>query len=344
MKDLRELEYTELEEFITNIGEKKFRAKQIWEWLWKRGASSLSVMNNIPNSLKDKINENFTFHRTKISESVESSDRSVKFILQLHDGKMVEGVLIPQKERVTACLSTQVGCPLHCAFCATGTMGFIRNLHYSEIIDEYTLLNISAQDIYNQHITNIVFMGMGEPMLNYENTVRAIEILTSPDCFAMSPSRITISTAGVIKGIKALADKNLRCGLAISLHSADPMVRREIMPVSEHNSLSDLQSALSYFHKKTGERITIEYLLLAGVNDSERAAELLARFCRAFPVKVNIIEYNATENAPFKKSTPQNRENFIGILKRCNMVVNVRMSKGQDIAAACGQLVKKNKL
>ncbi len=344
MKDIRNIDFVELESFVIQNGEKKFRAKQLWEWLWKRGASSFQEMSNLSANFRNKLSENFTFHSATIIDEIISNDQSVKFIIQFHDLKVVEGVLIPQKDRVTACLSTQIGCPLACAFCATGTMGFIRNLHYSEIIDEYLLLNNRAKEIFNHSITNIVFMGMGEPLTNIDNTIKSIEILTSRDCFGLSPSRITISTAGIIKGLKTLADKNLRCGLAISLHSADPVIRRELMPVSEYNSLSDLQKAISYYHNKTGDRITIEYLLLSKVNDSERDAELLARFCRAFPVKINIIEYNPTDNAPFQKSDAQSREKFINILNRCNMVVNVRHSKGQDIAAACGQLVKKKRI
>jgi len=183
-------------------------------------------------------------------------------------------------------------------------------------------------------------MGMGEPLLNFDNMMTAIDILTGQDYFGLSPARITLSTAGIVKGIKALADRNFRCGLAISLHSADPMVRRAIMPVTERNSLHDLQAALVYYHEKTGERITIEYLLLSKVNDSEKAAEQLTRFCRPFPVKINIIEYNSTSDSLFYKSDPTRRQNFVAVLERCNMVVNIRQSKGQDIAAACGQLVR----
>ena len=298
-------------------------------------------MTDLSVALRTKLQENFTFHRAEIVEEARSSDKTTKFLLKFHDGKMVEGVLIPSKERVTACLSTQVGCPLHCAFCATGTMGFIRNLHYSEVIDEYVLLNNRAQEIYNQHITNIVFMGMGEPLLNFENMMTAIDILTGKDYFGLSPARITLSTAGIIKGIKALADRGFRCGLAISLHSADPAVREVLMPVTEHNTLHDLQAALLYYHQKTGQRITFEYLLLSKVNDSLQAAEKLARYCRPFPVKINIIEYNETEDGIYHRSYPNQREEFIQYLKDHNMVVNVRQSKGQDIAAACGQLVKR---
>lgn len=328
--------------FLQENGEKPFRAKQIWTWLWKRGAGSFDEMTDLSVALRTKLQANFTFHRAEIAQEVQSSDKTTKFLLQFHDGKMVEGVLIPSKGRVTACLSTQIGCPLRCAFCATGTMGFVRNLHYSEVVDEYVLLNNRSQEIYNQHITNIVFMGMGEPLLNFDNMMTAIDILTGKDYFGLSPARITLSTAGVIKGIKALADRNFRCGLAISLHSADPLVRGEIMPVTEHNPLPELQSALKYYYEKTGERITIEYLLLSKVNDSEKAAEQLARFCRPFPVKINIIEYNSTPDSLFQRCDANRRQKFMAVLERCNMVINVRLSKGQDIAAACGQLVKKN--
>lgn len=342
MNDIRNIKFDQLVSFLQGNGEKPFRAKQIWTWLWKRGVGSFSEMTDLSVALREKLEENYTFHRAEIASEVQSSDKTTKFLLKFHDDKMVEGVLIPSKDRVTACLSTQIGCPLHCAFCATGTMGFIRNLHYSEIIDEYVLLNNRAQEIYDQRITNIVFMGMGEPLLNFDNMMIAIDILTGKDYFGLSPARITLSTAGIIKGIKALADRNFRCGLAISLHSADPIVRREIMPVTEGNSLHDLQSALSYYHQKTGDRITIEYLLLSKVNDSEKAAEQLARFCRPFPVKINIIEYNSTSESLFHKSDPTRRQRFIDVLERCNMVVNIRLSKGQDIAAACGQLVREN--
>jgi 23S rRNA (adenine2503-C2)-methyltransferase len=342
-KDIRHIDYATLENFILNNGEKRFRAKQIWTWLWKRGVGSFAEMTDLSVALRTKLEENFTFNRAEIAKEVQSSDTTTKFLLKFHDDRVVEGVLIPSKDRVTACLSTQIGCPLHCAFCATGTMGFIRNLHYSEVIDEYVLLNNRAQEIYNQRITNIVFMGMGEPLLNFDNMMIAIDILTGKDYFGLSPARITLSSAGIIKGIKALAERNFRCGLAISLHSADPVVRREIMPVTEGNPLHDLQAALAYYHQKTGERITIEYLLLSKVNDSEKAAEQLARFCRPFPVKINIIEYNSTSDSLFHKSDPVRRNNFIAVLERCNMVVNVRLSKGQDIAAACGQLVAEQK-
>ena len=341
MEDIRDITYERLEEYLVSLGEKKFRAKQIWTWLWQKGAGSFEEMSNLSKPLRERLERGFSFHRAEIVQELRSKDTTLKFAIRLHDGKEVEGVLIPSKDRVTACVSSQVGCPLGCAFCATGTMGFIRNLHYSEIVDEYVLMNRKAIAAYGHEISNIVFMGMGEPLLNFDNVMTAIDKLTDPEGWGLSPTRITLSTAGIIKGIKALADRNFPCGLAISLHSADPTVRETLMPVTQGNSLHDLQAALRYYHQKTGDRITLEYLLLSFVNDSVAAAEQLARFCRPFPVKINIIEYNETPDGKFHKSYPNHREAFIEYLNSCNMVVRVRASKGQDIAAACGQLVKK---
>ena len=340
MEDIRNISIEQLEDFLVSIGEKKFRAKQIWSWLWQKGAGSFDEMTNISAAMRQQLAASFTFHRAVIAQEANSKDKTAKFAFRLHDDKLVEGVLIPSGERVTACISSQVGCPLGCTFCATGTMGFIRNMHYSEIVDEYVLMDRRARELYGNGISNIVFMGMGEPLLNFNNVMTAIDKLTAKDGWGLSPTRITLSTAGIVKGIKALADRNFPCGLAISLHSADPAVRQVIMPVTDHNSLHDLQAALVYYHQKTGARITFEYLLLSKVNDTRQAAEKLARYCRPFPVKINIIEYNETEGGLYHRSYPNQREEFIDYLKNCNMVVNVRQSRGQDIAAACGQLVK----
>ena len=340
MEDIRNISIEQLEDFLVSIGEKKFRAKQIWSWLWQKGAGSFDEMTNISAAMRQQLAASFTFHRAVIAQEANSKDKTAKFAFRLHDDKLVEGVLIPSGERVTACISSQVGCPLGCTFCATGTMGFIRNMHYSEIVDEYVLMDRRARELYGNGISNIVFMGMGEPLLNFNNVMTAIDKLTAKDGWGLSPTRITLSTAGIVKGIKALADRNFPCGLAISLHSADPAVRQVIMPVTDHNSLHDLQAALVYYHQKTGARITFEYLLLSKVNDTRQAAEKLARYCRPFPVKINIIEYNETEGGLYHRSYPNQREEFIDYLKSCNMVVNVRQSRGQDIAAACGQLVK----
>ena len=340
MKDIREISAEELREFVLQTDEKAFRAKQINEWLWKKGVGGFNEMNNIGQKLKDQLSSAFTFHRAQIELEAKSSDTTVKFGFRLHDGKMIEGVLIPAGQRVTACVSTQVGCAMHCAFCATGQMGFIRNLHYAEIFDQYILMNAKALEYYNNPISNIVYMGMGEPLLNMSNVLKSIDLLTSKEGQGLSPQRITLSTAGIIEGIRKLADLGFKPGLAVSLHSADPHKRIHLMPVTEHNPLDKLQEVLKYYHQQTGDRVTFEYLLLKDINDSQRDAEILAAYCRAFPVKINLIEFNATDS-PFQRSEPESVKRFIQFLESRNMVVNLRHSRGKDIAAACGQLIKK---
>lgn len=344
MEDIRAITQERLTDYLHAVGEKPFRHKQIWNWLWHKGAGSFDEMTDIPSGLRERLKESFTFNRGKIVAEAVSADKTAKFILQFAGGGRVECVLIPVPGRITACISSQVGCPLGCTFCATGKMGFVRNLHYSEIVDEYLLLGKKAAELYGgthygSEISNIVMMGMGEPLLNFDNVVKALDILTGPDLFGLSPKRITLSTAGIVKGIKALADREFSCGLAVSLHSADPEIRGHLMPVTVHNPLHDLQAALLYYNRKTGARVTLEYLLLANVNDSRRDAGRLARFCRPFPVKINIIEYNETEGGLFRRADPGRREMFIQYLQDCNMVVNVRQSRGCDIDAACGQLL-----
>lgn len=340
MEDIRHITQDDLCLFVADVHEKSFRAKQIHEWLWKKGVGSFDEMTNIGKVLQEKLKENFTFHRAKVEMEAKSGDQTVKFGFRLHDSKMIEGVLIPAGQRVTACVSTQVGCAMRCAFCATGQMGFIRNLHFSEIYDQFLLMNEKALEYYGNAISNIVYMGMGEPLLNFSNVMKSINLLTSSEGQGLSPQRITLSTAGIIEGIRKLADANFKPGLAVSLHSADPKKRIHLMPVTEHNPLDKLQEVLKYYHLKTGERVTFEYLLLNGINDSLRDAEVLANYCRAFPVKINLIEFNATDS-PFQKSEPENVRKFIQFLESRNMVVNLRHSRGKDIAAACGQLVKK---
>ncbi len=340
MKDIRNISAEELRVFVLQSGEKAFRSKQINEWLWKKGVGSFNEMNNIGQKLKDQLSSAFTFHRAQIELEAKSSDTTIKFGFRLHDGKMIEGVLIPAGQRVTACVSTQVGCAMHCAFCATGQMGFIRNLHYAEIFDQYILMNAKALEYYGNPISNIVYMGMGEPLMNMPNVLKSIELLTSKEGQGLSPQRITLSTAGIIEGIRKLADLGFKPGLAVSLHSADPHKRIHLMPVTEHNPLDKLQDVLKYYHQQTGERVTFEYLLLKDINDSQRDAEVLAAYCRAFPVKINLIEFNATDS-PFQQSEPESVKRFIQFLESRNMVVNLRHSRGKDIAAACGQLIKK---
>lgn len=338
--DIRHVGEEELKEFLLRNGEKPFRVKQINEWIWKKGACSFSAMHNLPASLQQKLAANFEFNVTVIDVELRSRDMTTKFLFRLHDGKKVEGVLIPTETRVTACISSQVGCPLGCAFCATGKMGFIRNLHFSEIFDQFMLMNKKSEAYFGRKISNIVYMGMGEPLLNYENVLRSIELLTSPMGQALSPTRITLSTVGVVNGIRRLADEHFACGLALSLHCADENKRMGIIPSTKTFSLAKISEALQYFHKKTNQRISIEYLLIANENDSMEDAEKLWNFCRPFPVKINLIEYNDNKLS-FKKSPAKQLEKFVGYLESKNMVVTIRHSRGQDIEAACGQLLVK---
>jgi 23S rRNA (adenine2503-C2)-methyltransferase len=340
MKDIRYISNDELVLFLEKCGEKAFRAKQIREWLWKKDIQSFDEMLNLSLSLRESLKNNFEFKTTLIEKEEKSIDRTVKFVFKLFDGNKIEGVLIPSDKRVTACISSQVGCPLGCRFCATGSMGFTRHLHFSEIIDQYSLMNKKALEYYSHDISNIVYMGMGEPLINYDNVKKSIDILTSSEGKGLSPARITLSTVGIVQGIRRLADEGFKCGLAISLHSADEEKRKKIMPVTTSNTLLELQDALRYYVEKTKSRITIEYLLLDKINDSQNDAMKLAQFCRAFPVKINIIEYNTTDSE-FVGSNPEKKEIFVNYLESKNLIVNIRHSRGQDISAACGQLLRK---
>ena len=343
MNDLRHISSQELAEFIQKVEQKKFRVQQIETWLWQKGVRSISEMSNLPTVLRQQLQSHFSFQQATIVQQIQSNDGTTKYIFALHDEKQVEGVLIPTEKRVTACLSSQVGCALKCAFCATGTMGFVRNLHYSEIFDQFILLNNKAQEIYKQKITNIVLMGMGEPLLNYDNVMRAIDIIIRPDGQNFSPSRITLSTVGISQGIKRLADDHFKPDIALSLHCADEIKRKQRMPITEYQTFEMLQDSLIYLYQKTGKRITIEYLMLRNWNDSIADAKKLFHFCRPFPVKINLIEYNPTDST-YEKSSPEAMQQFIDFLESKNMIVNVRHSRGRDIEAACGQLVRKKQI
>ena len=343
-KDIKSLSLSEIQDFIEQIGDKKFRSKQIYEWLWKKNTASFDEMTNIPQKLREKLSENFTINPIKITYQVKSQrDNSSKFAFLTFDDLYIEGVLIPSKnaKRVTACISTQVGCPLACKFCATGTMGLKRNLTASEIYEQVFLLNEQSIKIYGRKLTNIVVMGMGEPLLNYDNLIKALNFVTGEAGLAMSPQRITVSTVGIVDAIKRLADENPKFNLAISLHSAINENRSEIMPVNKSNPLPELIEALKYFHKKTGKRITFEYLLINNITDTEKHYKALAQFCKNFPSKINLIEFNQVEHIDYKPSTKEKTRKFYDYLTSKNLVVTIRKSKGQDINAACGQLALK---
>jgi 23S rRNA (adenine2503-C2)-methyltransferase len=287
------------------------------------------------------LKEHFTINPVVVDQFYISKDRTIKFGFNLFDNNKVEGVLIPSAERITACVSTQVGCPLNCSFCATGKNGFIRNLTYAEIYDQVVLISEAAVREYKLKLSNIVYMGMGEPFLNYENTIESIKKITSSSGLAMSPQRITVSTAGLPDKIVKFADENINVKLAISLHSAIGYKRDILMPVNKKFTLSELSEALIYYHNKTKNRVTFEYLLLDGFNDTIDDAAELAKYCRSFPVKINLIEYNRVDDTSFSKSSAVKLEQFKNYLENKNMLVNIRKSKGEEIFAACGQLSNK---
>jgi len=340
-KDIREISQEELEEFFLENNQKKFRIKQLNEWLWGKGVNSFDQMSSLSKDLRELLNEKFEFKSAKIDQEFKSTDGTIKFSFKLFDDKLVEGVLIPSKKRVTACISSQIGCSLDCTFCATGTMGLSRNLSSSEIFDQVFKLNEESERNYGRSLTNIVFMGMGEPLLNYNNLLKAIHHITSEKGMGVSPRRITVSTAGLSKQIIKLADDEVKFNLAISLHSAIDEIRSEIMSINDSVNLQTLKESIRYFYEKTNNRVTYEYILFKDLNDDLDAARRLAAFCRVSPCKVNLIEYNTVEGFDFEKSTKENTEGFIEFLEHRNIIVHLRKSKGKDIDAACGQLANK---
>ncbi len=342
-KDIRKYSLNNLSEFFVSKGEKAFRAKQVYEWLWKKSATSFDEMTNLSKKIRSLLIDNFIINSVKIKQQQKSYDGTIKILFELHDGKIVEGVLIPSEKRVTACISSQVGCALACSFCATGTLGFTRNLDFDEIYDQVAIISKLAVEKLDLKLSNIVYMGMGEPLLNYDNVMKSIDIITSDNGLAMSPQRITVSTAGISKMIKQLGDDNIRFNLAISLHTANNNKRNEIMPINKKDSLYDLIEAIKYFHEKTNQRITFEYILFKNYNDSIDDANELAFFCKNFPVKINIIEYNNVVDTPFRRADKSHTEEFVKLLESRNIIVNLRKSRGKDIDAACGQLANKIK-
>lgn len=334
----------ELTDVFKSIGEPSFRAKQVYDWLWSKSETDFSQMSNLSKKLREFLEENFVINAVHISELQISSDKTIKCAMKLHDNYVVESVLIPHNERMTACISSQVGCSLTCKFCATGKLKRMRNLNADEIYDQVVLVKKTAAEKYNAPLTNIVYMGMGEPLLNYNELLESVEKITSPDGLGMSPKRITVSTAGVAKMITKLADDNVKFNLALSLHAANDEKRNYIMPINETNSLENLAQALNYFIEKTGTRPTFEYIVFRDFNDSLDDAKELVDFCRKVKGKVNIIEYNPIDEGEFKQTTPERLRAFTDYLDSHGIICNVRRSRGKDIDAACGQLANKNKL
>lgn len=341
--DIRSLSRQELTEFFSSIREKPFREKQVYEWLWKKGCHSVDEMTNLPLSLRIRLAEAFAFEPISVTGQQQSTDGTLKVAFRLNDDTLIEGVLIPSEERTTACISTQAGCALGCTFCATATLGFSRNLTAGEIFDQVWLLNELSLTKHQSPLSNIVLMGMGEPLFNYPHVKSAIEFITGEEGMGISHQRITLSTVGVPKVIRQLADDQFKPQLAISLHAATDDKRNRIIPFNKRFPLAELISALTYYHNVTGKRFTIEYLLLKGFNDSLADARSLADFCKNFPVKINLIEYNPVEGVDFHRSEIRKMKEFRDFLASLNLVVNIRQSRGKDIDAACGQLAGKTK-
>ncbi len=339
--DIRALTFEELQQQLVDKGQKPFRAKQVYEWLWQKSTRSFDKMTNLSKELRAWLEENYIINAVTIDSSQHSKDRTIKSTFKLYDGNVVEGVLIPTSSRMTACVSSQVGCSLSCKFCATGYMDRKRNLNADEIYDQVALIDAQARENYNIPLSNIVYMGMGEPLLNYANTMKSIERITSPTGLGMSPQRITVSTAGVAKMIKKMADDGARFQLALSLHAANDEKRNKIMPINESNNLEALGEALAYWYEKTGSRITFEYIVFNNFNDEIEDAIELWEFGKKTPCKINLIEYNPISDADFLNADGDKIDAFHAFLEHKGMIVNVRRSRGKDIDAACGQLANK---
>lgn len=339
--DIRSLSLDQLKEALTAMGEKPFRAKQIYEWLWQKAAWDFDSMTNLSKELRQKLQESFVINPLVVDMEQRSKDGTVKVRFKTFDGHMVEGVLIPTDNRWTACVSSQVGCSLNCKFCATGYLKRQRNLNRDEVFDQVILLNQLAEKYYESHLSNIVFMGMGEPLLNYKNVLAGIDRLTAEDGLNMSPKRITVSTAGIAKMIRKLGEDKVKFNLALSLHATTDEQRNELMPINEQNNLDVLVDALNDFYRDTKGRITFEYILFDGINESIDDAKRLVELCRRVPAKINIIEYNPIAEATFSKSKLEQRDRFITYLENQGVTATVRRSRGKDIDAACGQLANK---
>lgn len=338
---LRSISKDELIQWLDSIGEVPFRAKQIQDWLWKKGIFKISEMTNLPDSLRLKIKESFSWDRIRLLTFQKAGDATIKAAFELHDKRVIEGVIIPSGKRFTACISTQVGCPVKCAFCATGQFGFLRNLSCGEIFDQVTDLNRLSYEHFGHGLTNVVVMGMGEPMLNYDNTIKALQMICNKDGLGWSAHRITLSTVGITEGIIKLADEKIRIELAISLHSAIQEKRETLIPFAKKYQLDELLNALKYYTQKTQQQITFEYLMLKGINDQKEDAKALIRLASLINAKINLIPYNNVDAINYSPSEEEQLFFFKNILIEKHLNVKVRKSRGKDIDAACGQLANK---
>jgi 23S rRNA (adenine2503-C2)-methyltransferase len=340
-KDIRAVSKEQLREFFVTSGDKAFRGNQVYEWLWSKGAHSFEDMTNISKETRAMLESNFVINHIKVDTIQRSDDGTIKNAVRLHDGLVVESVLIPTNTRTTACVSSQVGCSLDCNFCATARLKRMRNLEPGEIYDQVLAIDKESRVYYNHPLCNVVFMGMGEPLMNYNNMMKAIEMITSSEGLGMSPKRIMVSTSGVPKMIKKLADDDVKIKLAVSLHSGIDEIRSKIMPFSKNFPLADLRESLEYWYRKTKSKISYEYVVWKDINDNQESIDALVKFCKYVPCKVNLIEYNPIDDGEFQQASEEATNAYIKALEASGIVVKVRRSRGKDIDAACGQLANK---
>ena len=341
-KDIRSLTELEFKDILISNSFKPYRAKQVFHWLWNKSIYSFSEMNNLPNDLISFLDNNFVINNIRVHKMQKSSDGTIKNAIELFDGFVVECVLIPTKDRITACVSSQVGCSLNCKFCATARLKRMRNLNPDEIYDQVVLISRQAKEFFKRPLTNIVFMGMGEPLMNYNNVLKSIDKITSKSGLGMSPKRIVVSTSGVPKMIKKMADDKVKFKLAVSLHSAVNETRTSIMPFNEKMNLDELAEAMKYWYAKTKNIITYEYVVWKGINDKKEDINALIKFCKKAPSKVNLIQYNSIDDPNFVQASKIIIEDYIRLLTSNKIKATIRRSRGQDIDAACGQLANKN--
>jgi 23S rRNA (adenine2503-C2)-methyltransferase len=347
LKDIRTLDSKELHDEVVAMGEKPFRARQLEDWVWSKSVGSFEEMTSLSKTFREKLAERFILKRIELSEQQISRDGTVKCAFKVDtvkagDLNIIEGVLIPTKSRTTACISSQVGCSLACDFCATGRLKLMKNLTAAEMYDQVEMIATISRERERSNLSNIVYMGMGEPLLNYKHVLESVKRICGTPGLGMSPRRITISTAGIAKAIKRLGDDDVKFNLALSLHAANDKKRSEIMAINDSNNLESLAEALIYFHEKTGSRVTFEYIIFRDFNDGIEDAQELAVFCKNVPCKINIIEYNPIDDGRFQQADPEKVDAFKDFLEERNLIVNVRRSRGKDIDAACGQLANKN--
>ncbi|MFJ1490091.1 23S rRNA (adenine(2503)-C(2))-methyltransferase RlmN [Capnocytophaga canis] len=340
-KDIRALSKVELRDFFVTHGEKAFRGNQVYEWLWNKGVHSFEAMTNLPKQTREMLENHFSINHIQVDVMQRSADGTIKNAVRLHDGLLVESVLIPTDTRTTACVSSQVGCSLNCKFCATARLKRMRNLQPDEIFDQVKVIDNQSRIFFNRPLSNIVFMGMGEPLMNYNNVLSAIEKITSDEGLGMSPKRITLSTSGIPKLIRKMADDEVKFKLAVSLHSAIDEVRTSIMPFNENFPLSELREALEYWYRKTKNKITYEYVVWKDINDKKKDVDALIKFCRFAPSKVNLIEYNPIDDGDYQQADSSAIDMYQTMLENAGITVTVRRSRGKDIDAACGQLANK---